>query len=140
VTLLGDRESDIFALYACAAVQDYQIIARSMHDRKLADGSGLYAASDAMTVVARRTIQLADRPQRPARAAQLELRFGVVALARPQSKFLRHLPRNLPLTLVDVREINAPAGAEPLHWRLLTSHQVTSTEDAWQIVGWYKLR
>src|SRR5437660_5890755 len=37
VTLLGDRESDIFALYAGAAEQGYHVIARSMHDRKLAD-------------------------------------------------------------------------------------------------------
>ena len=36
----------------------------------------------------------------------LELRFGAVDLARPQSKFLRHLPESLPLTLVDVREID----------------------------------
>jgi hypothetical protein len=140
VTLLGDRESDIFALYACAAEQHYQIIARSMHDRKLADRSGLYATSDTMAVVDRRTIQLADHPKRPGRAAQLELRFGAIALARPQSKFLRHLPKQLPLVLVDVREVNAPAGAEPLHWRLLTSHEVASTEDAWRIVGWYKQR
>jgi len=27
-----------------------------------------------------------------------------------------------------------PPGAEPLRWRLLTSHEVTSTEDAWRIV------
>ena len=140
VTLLGDRESDIFALYASAAEQDYQIIARSMHDRKLADRSGLYEASDAMAVADRRAIQLPARTQRPARLAQFELRFSAIALARPASKFLRHLPKKLPLALVDVREINAPAGAEPLHWRLLTSHEVTSTEDAWRIVAWYKQR
>jgi len=111
-----------------------------MHDRKLADRSGLYATGDAMAVVDRRTIQLTEHPQRPARVAQLELRFGAVALARPQSRFLRHLPKQLPLALVDVCEVNAPAGAEPLRWRLLTSHEVTSTEDAWRIVGWYKQR
>ena len=48
VTALGDRESDIFALYASAAEQHFHVIARSMHDRKLADGTGLYAASEAM--------------------------------------------------------------------------------------------
>ena len=38
VTEIGDRESDIFALYASAAEQRFHVIARSMHDRKLADG------------------------------------------------------------------------------------------------------
>jgi hypothetical protein len=140
VTLLGDRESDIFALYASAAEQDYRVIARSMHDRKLADETGLYAAIDAMATVQRRAIQLPARGQRPARQADLELRFGTIELARPLSKFLRHLPKSLHLAVVDVREINAPPGVEPLHWRLLTSHEVTSADDAWRIVEWYKQR
>jgi hypothetical protein len=140
VTLLGDRESDIFALYASAAEQDYRVIARSMHDRKLADETGLYAAIDVMATVQRRAIQLPARGQRPARQADLELRFGAIELARPLSKFLRHLPKSLHLAVVDVREINAPPGVEPLHWRLLTSHEVASADDAWRIVEWYKQR
>jgi len=140
VTLLGDRESDIFALYASAAEQHFHVIARSMHDRKLADDTGLYAAIDAMAPVQRRTIQLPARVQRPARQADFELRFGTIELARPQSKFLRHLPESLHLAVVDVREINAGPGVEPLHWCLLTSHSVTSADDAWRIVEWYKQR
>jgi hypothetical protein len=140
VTVLGDRESDIFALYASSAEQHFHVIARSMHDRKLADRSGLYEASDAMAAVDRRAVQLPARAARPARLAQLELRFGTIELARPQSKFLHHLPKSLPLAVVDVREINAKADMEPLHWRLLTSHGVAGIEDAWRIVQWYKQR
>jgi Transposase DDE domain len=140
VTVLGDRESDIFALYAGAAEQRFHVIARSMHDRKLADRAGLYAASDAMAAVDRRHVQLPARPQRPARSAQLELRFGVVELARPQTKLLRHLPESLSLAVVDVREVNAGTDVEPLHWRLLTSHRLAGVEDAWRIVEWYKQR
>jgi hypothetical protein len=29
------------------------------------------------------------------------------------------------LRLVDVREVNPPEGAEPLHWRLLITHEIT---------------
>ncbi|MCP3374937.1 IS4 family transposase [Bradyrhizobium cajani] len=140
VTVLGDRESDIFALYASSAEQRVHVIARSMHDRKLADRNDLYEASDAMAAVDRRAIELPARAARPARLAQLELCFGAIELARPQSKFLRHLPKSLSLAVIDVREINAETGVEPLHWRLLTSHEVTSVEDAWRIVQWYKQR
>ena len=140
VTALGDRESDIFALYASAAEQRFHVIARSMHDRKLADGVGLYAASDAMAVVDQRAIVLPARAQRAERVAVLELRFGAVSLARPQTKFLRHLQESLPLTLVEVRESDPAAGTEPLHWRLLTTHAVANTEEAWRIVKWYKRR
>ena len=140
VTVLGDRESDIFALYASAAQEHFHVIARSMHDRKLADGVGLYAASEAMAVVDQRAIVLPARAQRPERIAVLELRFGAVDLGRPQTRFLRHLPKSLPLTMVEVREANPPAGIEPLHWRLLTTHPVATTEEAWRIVEWYKRR
>jgi Transposase DDE domain len=140
VTALGDRESDIFALYASVAAERFHVIARSMHDRKLADGIGLYAASEGMAVVDQRAIVLPARAQRAERVAVLELRFGAVNLARPQTRFLRHLPKSLPLNLVDVREPDPPAGMEPLHWRLLTTHPVTNAEQAWRIVEWYKRR
>jgi len=141
VTVIGDRESDIFALYASAAEQHFHVIARSMHDRKLANGVGLYAAGEAMTVADRRAIVLPARAQRPERVARLELRFGAVNLARPQTRFLRHLPESLPLTLVDVREVGpAQPDTEQLQWRLLTNHTVVSAEEAWCIVEWYKRR
>jgi Transposase DDE domain len=140
VTALGDRESDIFALYASVADERFHVIARSMHDRKLADGIGLYAASEAMAVMDRRAIVLPARAQRTERVVPLELRFGAVILARPQTKSLRHLPKSLPLHLVEVREPDPQAGTEPLHWRLLTTHAVTNVEQAWRIVEWYKRR
>jgi hypothetical protein len=140
VTALGDRESDIFALYASAAERHFHVIARSMHERKLADDTGLYAAGEAMAVVEQRAIVLPARAQRPERVAVLDLRFGAVNLARPQTRFLRHLPESLPLSLVDVREHDPHAGIEPLHWRLLTTHPVANTEQAWRIVEWYKRR
>jgi hypothetical protein len=140
VTAIGDRESDIFALYASAAEERFHVIARSMHDRKLADGIGLYAASEAMAVVGQRATVLPARAQRTERVALLEIRFGAVDLARPQTKFLRHLPESLPLTLVDVREPDPQGGTEPLHWRLLTTHPVANAEEGWRIVEWYKRR
>ncbi|MGX9432816.1 transposase, partial [Bradyrhizobium sp. LeoA1S1] len=44
------------------------------------------------------------------------------------------------MAVVDVREVNAKAGVEPLHWRLLTSHRIANAQDAWRIVEWYKRR
>lgn len=140
VTSIGDRESDIFAAYASVPEERFHVIARSMHDRKLASGTGLYAAGERMTVVDEDFIVLPARAQRGERLARLELRFGAVNLARPQTKFLRHLPDSVPLNLIDVREPHPQAGPEPLHWRLLTTHAVASVQDAWRIVEWYKRR
>jgi hypothetical protein len=140
ITVLGDRESDIFALYASAAERHFHVITRSMKDRKLADRDKLYATVDTMRVVDRRIIRLPARTKRPAGSAHLELRFGAVDVARPQTKFMGHLPHSLPLTVVDVREINGAPDVEPLHWCLLTTHRIGSVEEAWRIVDWYKQR
>ena len=140
VTVIGDRESDIFALYASAADASFHVLVRSMHDRKLADDTGLYATIDEKAVVDRRPIVLPARAGKPERVVILELRFAAIDLARPKTKFLRHLPASLPLTVVDVREPDAPAGTEPLHWRLLTSHKMANAEQAWRIADWYKRR
>lgn len=140
VTSLGDRESDIFAAYASVPEQRFHVIARSMHDRKLADGTGLYAASERMAVMDEAFIVLPARAQRKERLARLELRFAAVQLARPKTKFLRHLPDSVPLNLIDVREPHPQAGTEPLHWRLLTTHAVANVQDAWRIVEFYKRR
>ena len=140
VTFVGDRENDIFAFYASVTDERCHAIVRSMHDRMLANETGLYAAIEYMPVQDRRPIRLPARAGRPERSALLELRFDTVALARPQSKFLRHLPESLSLNVIDVREINPPAGVEPLHWRLLTTHRIANAQEAWQVVEWYKQR
>lgn len=48
-------------------------------------------------------------------------------------------PPQLVLRLVEVKELD-PAVEEPIHWRLLTTHEVTTVAQALQIVGWYRER
>ena len=40
----------------------------------------------------------------------------------------------------EAREIGAPADTTPLHWRLLTTHAVTTLAEARRIVGFYRRR
>jgi len=42
--------------------------------------------------------------------------------------------------MVDVREISNPENGEPIHWRLLTTHEVTNLGEARRIVDLYRLR
>lgn len=141
VTVVGDRESDIFAFWATLPGPGFHLIGRVMHDRCLADGSSLYAAGERLAAAATRTLDLPARaPQRAARTAELTLRFGPVLLRRPRGKHYRDLPASVPLTLVEVVELAPPENAEPLHWRLLTTHAVDDVAAAWRIVDWYKRR
>ena len=79
------------------------------------------------------------RGTRPERQANVSLRFGSVSLRRPHTA-ARDRPEAVAVTVVDVCEIDPPAGEEPVHWRLLTTHPAGSAGEARQIVGWYRMR
>jgi hypothetical protein len=141
VTVVADRESDIFAEWATLPSPNFHLITRSMHDRLLTDGSSLYAAGERFAFTRTRLVALPARDgKRSARLAQLTLRFGKVELARPKNTRDRNLPQSVSLTLVEVVERNPPSGTEAVHWRLLTTHEVADAKAAWQIVDWYKMR
>lgn len=141
VTVVADRESDIFAQWAKLPEPDFHLITRSMHDRRLATGEGLHAAAERFAFTTKRLVALPEREQkRKARPAWLSLRFGKVELACPRNTRDRNLPKSVALTLVEVIERDCPIGTEAVHWRLLTTHEVKDAETAWQIVDWYKMR
>jgi hypothetical protein len=73
VTVIGDRESDFYAAWAMLPGPNFHMISRAMHDRCLADGSSLFAASENFEVVDTKTIELPARVKRPARSATLNL-------------------------------------------------------------------
>ncbi len=139
VTVIDDREGDIYAKWASVSAANFHLLTRSMHDRVLADGASMYATAAAWPVADTATIDVTARADRPARQAKLALRFGKVTLKRPQGAS-RSLAETVQLTLVEVAEVDPPAGVEPLHWYLLTTHEVSDATSAWQIVNWYKKR
>ncbi len=140
ITVVADRESDIYAEWATLPDEKLHLLTRVMHDRSLADGGTLYEAADELGVVDTRIIELSATPKRAARTATLGLRFGTVRLKRPPRPGLKDLPDAVQLTLVEAVELDPPDGVEPVHWRLLTTHQATNDTAAWQIVDWYRLR
>ena len=139
VTVIDDREGDIYDKWASVSAQNFDLLTRAMHDRALADGGSLYAAAAALPIAQIATVDLTARVDRPARQAELSLRFGRVTIKRPQGS-APALPKSVELTVIEVVEQAPPAGAEPLHWRLLTTHAAADAAAAWRIVGWYRRR
>ena len=138
VTVIADRESDIYDAFA-AAPAGVHLIVRAAQDRALDDGGRLFAASDAWM---RRGVSMLDLPPAPGRAARtarLALRFERVAIARPKGTD-KTAPETVALTLVDIREESPPPGAAPIHWRLLTTHPVKNAAEAWDVAALYRRR
>jgi hypothetical protein len=141
VTVVGDREADIYANWASVPEAGFHLLMRTMKDRRLADGGMLFAAAAGFSVAGRCKIELPARePGQLKRTAVVELRFGEVVICRPDQKHDRSLPETVRLRLLEVREIDPPADVDPLHWRLMTTHRIDDAAAAWEIVGWYQLR
>jgi hypothetical protein len=141
VTVVADRESDIYEEWERLPEAGFDLLTRACRDRALAGGGYLYAWSDKLPVAERFTLDLAERPgKRSARTATLELRYGAVAVKRPRNGAHPGAAPAITLRMVDVREVDAPAGEDPVHWRLLTTHQVGDTAKALEIVLWYRRR
>lgn len=141
VTVVDDREGDIYEMWARVPDERTHLLARAAQDRALATGGRLFASLGSWPVLDRYEIQLAARPgKRTARTAALVVRFGEVMLKRPSTCSARHAPAKVRLTAVDVREVDPPPGEEPVHWRLLTSHEVTTPAKARQVIDWYRQR
>lgn len=140
VTMVADRESDIYELFV-RKPERLDLIVRAAQNRCLSDDTMLFAALADAQVLQTSIVKVAPRgPGDKGREATVELRAGLVSLARPQNLTRSEARDAVELTLVEAREINAPAGKTPLSWHLLTTHSVTSATEAEEIVQLYRLR
>lgn len=146
VTMVADRESDVYELFAgCPAGLD--LIVRAAQDRCLADdGDGvrghLFAALADAPELTRRCVAVPPRgPGDKAREAQLVVKAGRVAIARPKNRpAAAALPETVELTLVEAIEIDPPGAKQAIAWRLLSTHAAADADAAAAIIDRYRLR
>ena len=143
VTVVTDREGDIYEEFACRPAET-ELLIRANHDRLLEDGGTLYDCMEGIAELGREAIDLPANPGRPARAAVvLALRAREITLKRPKRNHpaeAAKLPKTVTLTLVEAREVDPPDGVTPVHWRLMTTHKVATLADALQITHFYRQR
>ncbi|MGH9445568.1 MAG: IS4 family transposase, partial [Terriglobia bacterium] len=138
---VGDREADIYELFQEAA-QDPQgprllIRAERTRQRRIEpkdEQEALWPRMKAEPVAGRLQVKVPRRETRPARIAQLEVRFAPVVLTPPQR--IRGSP--LSVWAVYAREVDYSAEVkEPLDWMLLTTVATENFEEACQRLSWY---
>ncbi len=77
------------------------------------------------------------RPKRPSRQAIMEVRYQRIQL-RPPKYYADKDP--IDIWVIHAVESSPPEGAEAVEWFLLTTVNITSSEDAVQCLRWYCLR
>jgi hypothetical protein len=142
VTMIADRECDLYETFACRP-DNVDVLVRANHDRALADGGWLHARCGAEPELGRTLVELPAVPGRAARVATVALRACRVGIKRPKrnrARWAAALPACVDLTLVEAREVDPPPGETPLHWRLLTTRSATTLAGAQRIVDLYRRR
>jgi hypothetical protein len=140
VTVIDDREADIYEKWARLPDEHTHLLTRASRDRSLADSRRLFATMARLPEAHRFTLDLPARPgKRGARTAHMAVRFGCVRIRRPVACSDRDAPPDIELSAIEVRELNPPRG-DAICWRLLTTHPLASVEQVLTVIGWYRLR
>ena len=140
VTVVADREADIFEMFACRP-EGVEVLIRASHDRILSDDTGKLFASLEGNPQQDHTVELPARPGHKKREARIGVRFRHVTLKHPKNRPAEPgVPASQPVYIVEAREINPPEGVKPAHWRLLTSHRIETFEQARWIIQLYRRR
>lgn len=140
VTVIADREADIFELFARLPGERTHILVRASHNRAVVEGQRLFSVLDAEEMAGGLAFEITARPDRAARTARLAVRFAKTELKQPVRGADPRDPRTVTVYVVEAREIDPPAGEKAVHWRLITSHAVTSLGEAIHIVELYRCR
>jgi len=141
VTEISDRESDIYEKWAHVPGPGFHVLTRARRDRLIKEGGGTLSTAPLQSA-GTAAVELRARIDRPGRTARLVARFGAVTLKRPGhlAKQGDALAKTIAVSLVEVTELDAPKGAEPILWRLLTTHAIVDAAMAWRVVSWYRQR
>jgi hypothetical protein len=138
VTMIADREGDIYDLLSMADGDKLQVLLRSSFNRKIAGGGTLREHLDELPVMYGYDLVLnADvRKGIQKRTAHLSVKWSRVSLLRSKGAS-KQLPQTTEVYVVEVYEKNKAKG---IYWRLLTTHAVRNEQEAMQIIQWYKQR
>lgn len=141
ITFVEDREGDIYEQFTTVPDERTHLIIRSRDNRNLLGGNKLYDVLSQQPVAGNYSIELVTdlRKEVEKRTAHVEVRFCKVNIARSIGVRKENTASHVELHAIEVREVNDKV-ANPIHWRILTTHSVNSFEIAINIINNYKRR
>ena len=142
VVHVGDRGADMFPFFrSCLSTQTHFVV-RAAQNRRIQAEEEIEHLLDVVRTWPSQDLHPFEVPGshgRQARETTLQISFGQTRLLPPWND-PRGSKEPLTLWVVRVWEVDPPEGEDPLEWILLTSVQVSSSEQAWQRVDWYRCR
>jgi hypothetical protein len=148
VVSIGDAESDIYECFCAALSAEPKrkaewIIRAGQFDRNLAaneEHHQLLQALQHRRVLGTFTMDITAKKGRSARSAKMAVRSASVTLKPPKRPTEQPRLPQVTINVVWVREVNPPAGEDPVEWMLLTSLPVATFEQACLVADYYAVR
>lgn len=138
---LADREADFFEMFAEPRREKSHLLVRVHQNRRLEGQKRLLWDELARMQPALTYSMLVHTSHTTtARKARLELRFGPMTILPPCDGVHDKELKPITLTAIEVREVDAPEGADAILWQMLTDLPVESVEDVRRYVKYYELR
>jgi hypothetical protein len=145
LTIIADRESDIYQEFVMLPDERTDLIIRSSQNRSLYEGDlKLYETlSDTATCGEFSLKVKANRNgKRQGRDTEIEVRYVKVKIQKPVQLNDKSLPDYVEMYAVEAKEkaAHVPPGEKPICWRLLTTYPINCFQDTQQIIKWYAMR
>lgn len=141
MTIMGDRECDIYEEFLQVPDARTDLLVRAKANRRLVgQDKKLNEYLSEQPIQKSFSLEVSGKNKRAKRTAKMELRFTTVTIAAP--KKYKGEKKPIELTAIEVRESSktVPKNEKPILWRLLTTHEIITVDQAMQCVEWYKKR
>ena len=139
--VIGDRESDIYELFAAKRREKTDVLVRASQNRALVCPDDmeyrlLYDAVEHSVELGRYDLNVPRRGDHPARTAHMSVRAVAVTIRNCRKRE----SEGVRIYCVWAVEVDAPDGVEPLDWLLLTSLVVNDFDSALYVINAYTCR
>lgn len=150
-----DREADSYELILALYEEKIRFVTRLCHDRSIVmpegilgkvshgmEGSPFFVEREVVLSARKRSDSPKTRkihPERTSRVARLELRAKTLLLKKPDY-YPKTMKKSVEVNVVDVTEVDPPAGETAVHWRLYTKEPITNAAQVERVVDLYRMR
>jgi hypothetical protein len=142
LVMQGDRENDIYESLVEAEKLNVKYNLRSCTDRKIdSEEQAIFQAflhTFLMNSPARGEIEI-ELPEEK-RKARMEIKYERVEILPPKRITRSKKAKGVLCWIVQISEIDVPAGNQAVCWNLLTNVPVETINDAIERIAWYKRR
>lgn len=143
VWVVGDRESDVFELFAMPRRPGLHLVVRATQDRKVegTEAGYLHEAVELSPVLGQMEVSVPRSRKRDRRTAKLKVQACILKLQPPRNHPDRKHLTPVPVSVVRVRETTTtPEGEEPIEWMIITTRPVRNLVQAMAIIEAYTHR